>query len=58
MKVCLPQFQALIPKVVRELTLYDLNVDSLGMMEMLLEAEKKFGTEFDIAKLTYAPWEI
>jgi len=28
----------------------DLNVDSLGMMEMLLEAEEKFGTEFDIAE--------
>ena len=28
----------------------DLNVDSLGMMEMLLEAEERFGTEFDIAE--------
>ena len=38
-------------KVVREADfIQDLNVDSLGMMEMLLEAEEKFGTEFDIAE--------
>lgn len=38
-------------KVVREADfISDLNVDSLGMMEMLLEAEEKFGTEFDIAE--------
>ena len=38
-------------KVVKEADfIQDLNVDSLGMMEMLLEAEEKFGTEFDIAE--------
>ena len=38
-------------KVVKEADfIKDLNVDSLGMMEMLLEAEEKFGTEFDIAE--------
>ena len=38
-------------KVVREADfIQDLHVDSLGMMEMLLEAEEKFGTEFDIAE--------
>ena len=38
-------------KVVREADfIKDLQVDSLGMMEMLLEAEEKFGTEFDIAE--------
>ena len=38
-------------KVVKEADfIRDLNVDSLGMMEMLLEAEEKFGTEFDIAE--------
>ena len=38
-------------KVVREADFVsDLNVDSLGMMETLLEAEEKFGTEFDIAE--------
>ena len=38
-------------KVVKEADfISDLNVDSLGMMEMLLEAEEKFGTEFDIAE--------
>ena len=37
-------------KVVKEADfIHDLNVDSLGMMEMLLEAEEKFDTEFDIA---------
>lgn len=38
-------------KVVREADfIMDLNVDSLGMMEMLLEAESRFGIEFDIAE--------
>ena len=38
-------------KVVKDADfIQDLNVDSLGMMEMLLEAEEKFGTEFDIAE--------
>ena len=38
-------------KVVMEADfIQDLNVDSLGMMEMLLESEEKFGTEFDIAE--------
>ena len=38
-------------KVVKEADfIQDLNVDSLGMMEMLLEAEEKFVTEFDIAE--------
>ena len=38
-------------KVVKEADfISDLNVDSLGMMEMLLEAEEKFGPEFDIAE--------
>ena len=38
-------------KVVRNADfITDLNIDSLGMMEMLLEAEEKFGTEFDIAE--------
>lgn len=38
-------------KVVREADfINDLKVDSLGMMEMLLEAEEAFGTEFDIAE--------
>ena len=38
-------------KVVKEADFVsDLNVDSLGMMETLLEAEEKFGTEFDIAE--------
>ena len=37
--------------VVREADfIQDLCVDSLGMMEMLLEAEEKFGIEFDIAE--------
>ena len=38
-------------KVVREADfIKDLNVDSLGMMELFLEAESKFGIEFDIAE--------
>ena len=38
-------------RVVKEADfIQDLNVNSLGMMEMLLEAEEKFGTEFDIAE--------
>ena len=38
-------------KVVKEADfMRDLDVDSLGMMEMLLEAEDNFGIEFDIAE--------
>ena len=38
-------------KVVREANfIQDLEVDSLGMMEMLLDAEDQFGAEFDIAE--------
>jgi len=38
-------------KVVREANfIQDLEIDSLGMMEMLLDAEDEFGTEFDIAE--------
>ena len=47
-------------KVVREADfIHDLNVDSLGMMEMLLEAEENLGLNSTLPKpLTYAPWEI
>ena len=38
-------------KVVREANfIQDLEIDSLGMMEMLLDAEDQFGAEFDIAE--------
>ena len=38
-------------KVVKEADfIQDLSVDSLGMMEMLLDAEDQFGAEFDIAE--------
>ena len=47
-------------KVVKEADfISDLNVDSLGMMEMLLEAEEKFELSLTLPKpLSCAPWEI